>query len=51
VHLAPIAAMDPTTPRHDPFALADALRGVLAGPDPARTAAGVPAGAGGRRLT
>jgi uncharacterized cofD-like protein len=51
VHLAPIAAMDPTTPRHDPLALADALRGVLAGPDPARTAAGVPAGAGGRRPT
>ena len=51
VHLAPIAAMDPTTPRHDPLALADALRAVLASPDPARTAAGVPAGAGGRRLT
>ena len=51
VHLAPIAAMDPTTPRHDPLALADALRAVLAGPDPARTAAGVPAGAGGRRPT
>ena len=40
VHLAPIAAMDPTTPRHDPLALADALRAVLASPDPARTAAG-----------
>ncbi len=51
VHLAPIAAMDPTTPRHDPLALADALRAVLASPDPARAAAGVPAGAGGRRLT
>jgi uncharacterized cofD-like protein len=51
VHLAPIAAMDPTTPRHDPLALADALRAVLASPDPARTAVGVPAGAGGRRLT
>lgn len=51
VHLAPIAAMDPTTPRHDPLALADALRAVLASPDPARPAAGVPPGAGGRRLT
>ena len=28
VHLAPIAALDPTTPRHDPQALADALRAV-----------------------
>lgn len=51
VHLAPIAALDPTTPRHDPQALADALSAVLAGPDPERAAAGVPAGAGGRRPT
>jgi uncharacterized cofD-like protein len=51
VHLAPIAATDPTTPRHDPLALADALRAVLAVPDPARAAAGLPAGAGGRRPT
>lgn len=31
VHLAPVAAVDPTVPRHDPVALADALDGVLAG--------------------
>lgn len=31
VHLAPVAAADPTAPRHDPAALADALRAVLAG--------------------
>ena len=29
VHLAPVAAADPTTPRHDPAALADALAEVL----------------------
>jgi uncharacterized cofD-like protein len=29
VHLAPVAAADPTTPRHDPRALADALAAVL----------------------
>lgn len=32
VHLAPVAAADPTTPRHDPVALADAIGAVLAGP-------------------
>jgi uncharacterized cofD-like protein len=32
VHLAPVAAADPTTPRHDPAALAVALAAVLAGP-------------------
>ena len=46
VHLAPIAATDPTTPRHDPLALADALRAVLAGPD--RADGGRGAGRGGR---
>ncbi len=37
VHLAPVAAADPTTPRHDPAALADALAVVIADPaaDPA----------------
>jgi uncharacterized cofD-like protein len=34
VHLAPVAAADPTTPRHDPRALADALAAVLRGPAP-----------------
>jgi 2-phospho-L-lactate transferase/gluconeogenesis factor (CofD/UPF0052 family) len=29
VHLAPVAAADPVTPRHDPGALADALAAVL----------------------
>jgi uncharacterized cofD-like protein len=29
VHLAPVAAADPTTPRHDPGALADALAAIL----------------------
>lgn len=29
VHLAPVAAADPTVPRHDPAALAEALRAVL----------------------
>lgn len=51
VHLAPVAAADPATPRHDPRALADALRAVLARPGPRQAAGGVPAGAGGRRLT
>ena len=32
VHLAPVAAADPTTPRHDPAALADALAVVIADP-------------------
>jgi uncharacterized cofD-like protein len=32
VHLAPVAAADPTTPRHDPRALADALGAVLRAP-------------------
>jgi uncharacterized cofD-like protein len=32
VHLAPVAAADPTTPRHDPAALAVALAAILAGP-------------------
>jgi uncharacterized cofD-like protein len=45
VHLAPVAAADPTTPRHDPAALADALAAVMSG----RPAAVEPAGAGGRR--
>jgi uncharacterized cofD-like protein len=31
VHLAPVAAADPTTPRHDPGALADALAAILGG--------------------
>jgi uncharacterized cofD-like protein len=38
VHLAPVAAADPTTPRHDPRALADALAAVLRGPAPAPSA-------------
>jgi len=42
VHLAPVAAADPTTPRHDPAALADALAAVLCGSgDPVPQAAGV----------
>ena len=32
VHLAPVAAEDPATPRHDPVALADAVAAVLGGP-------------------
>jgi len=54
VHLAPVAAADPTTPRHDPAALADALAVVLADPraDPvADPGAALPAGAGGRHRT
>jgi uncharacterized cofD-like protein len=51
VHLAPVAAADPITPRHDPRALADALAAVVAGPDRKRTTTAVPAGAGGRRGT
>jgi uncharacterized cofD-like protein len=48
VHLAPVAAADPTTPRHDPGALADALAAVLSGADgPVAQAAGVPAVGGG----
>ncbi|GAY12471.1 hypothetical protein TOK_0867 [Pseudonocardia sp. N23] len=43
VHLAPVAADDPAAPRHDPAALASALRSVLVRP---RRAA---AGAGERR--
>ncbi len=35
VHLARVAAADPTTPRHDPRALADALAAVLGAPHPA----------------
>jgi len=35
VHLAPVAAGDRTTPRHDPEALADALAQVLYAPSPA----------------
>jgi uncharacterized cofD-like protein len=50
VHLAPVAAPDPTTPRHDPAALADALAAVVAGPHAGRGAV-VPAGAGGRHRT
>jgi len=47
VHLAPVAAADPTTPRHDPAALADALAAVLY--EPGRSAVGgEPAVAGGR---
>jgi hypothetical protein len=42
VHLAPVAAPDPTLPRHDPAALADALGAVLAELD-ARDRAGGPA--------
>jgi hypothetical protein len=49
VHLAPVAAPDPTTPRHDPEALADALAAVV-GPHAGRGAV-VPAGAGGRHRT
>jgi 2-phospho-L-lactate transferase/gluconeogenesis factor (CofD/UPF0052 family) len=42
VHLAPVAAADPTTPRHDPAALADALAAVLCAPgDPVPQAADV----------
>ncbi|GEL26500.1 putative gluconeogenesis factor [Pseudonocardia sulfidoxydans NBRC 16205] len=44
VHLAPVAADDPTAPRHDPAALAAALRPVLVRPD-----RGAAAGAGERR--
>jgi uncharacterized cofD-like protein len=44
VHLAPVAAADPTTPRHDPGALAVALAAVLTGPG----ARGAPAVAGRR---
>jgi len=54
VHLAPVAATDPTTPRHDPAALADALAAVVtgAGPGPdAGRGAVLPAGAGGRHRT
>jgi hypothetical protein len=47
VHLAPVAAADPTTPRHDPAALADALAAVVRAP--ARPELGAePAVAGGR---
>ncbi len=46
VHLAPVAAADPT-PRHDPVALADALAAVVAGPEGGPGAV-LPAGAGGR---
>jgi uncharacterized cofD-like protein len=45
VHLASVAADDPTTPRHDPRKLADALAAVLRGPAPTRPE---PAVAGGR---
>lgn len=49
VQLAPVAAADPTTPRHDPAALADALAAVVPGPRAGRPAPEVePAGAGGR---
>ena len=48
VHLAPVAAADPTTPRHDPAALADALAAVLAGGPTGRDAV-LPAGTGGHR--
>jgi uncharacterized cofD-like protein len=46
VHLAPVAAPDPTTPRHDPAALADALAAVLrdlqaAGTEPVGTGVAV----------
>jgi uncharacterized cofD-like protein len=43
VHLAPVAAPDPTTPRHDPAALADALAVVLRDRRPSGTQ---PAGTG-----
>jgi uncharacterized cofD-like protein len=50
-----VAAMDPTTPRHDPVALADALAAVVSDPgaDPGavRRGAPLPAGAGGRHRT
>lgn len=36
VHLAPVAAADPAVPRHDPAALAVALRSVLLGTEGAR---------------
>jgi uncharacterized cofD-like protein len=44
VHLAPVAAADPATPRHDPAALADALAAILHDPAPpaASTASGAP---------
>jgi uncharacterized cofD-like protein len=44
VHLAPVAAADPATPRHDPAALADALAAILHNPAPpaASTASGAP---------
>jgi uncharacterized cofD-like protein len=45
VHLASVAA-DPTTPRHDPHRLADALAAVLGGPAPTNPE---PAVTGGRR--
>jgi uncharacterized cofD-like protein len=44
VHLAPVAAADPATPRHDPAALADALAAVIDDP----TVRAEPAVAGGR---
>jgi uncharacterized cofD-like protein len=44
VHLAPVAAADPATPRHDPGALADALATVLDQPVPARVGAAAVAG-------
>jgi uncharacterized cofD-like protein len=37
VHLAPVAAVDPMVPRHDPVALAEALGSVLAAAAPRRT--------------
>jgi uncharacterized cofD-like protein len=46
VHLAPVAAADPTTPRHDPEALAAALAGVFGSAQAEEVA--VPAPAGGR---
>jgi uncharacterized cofD-like protein len=46
VHLAPVAAADPTTPRHDPEALAAALAGVFGSARAEGVA--VPAVAGGR---
>jgi hypothetical protein len=39
VYLAPVAAADPAVPRHDPTALAAALRSVLDGTDQPRRAA------------
>jgi uncharacterized cofD-like protein len=50
VHLAPVAAADPTTPRHDPRALADALAAVLhegTTQAPRRAEPAVPAGRSG----